>query len=977
MSTVNLHRHLAVKVYAVWGALLVATFLPAALARIGSVRTEPVRFDSIPGADGAVAGTVLADGRRHIFAAVSVAGGDWTPAGGVVARRTLAYVPAGTAVDYRTTGGALIRGTVSEQPASPAALARSATLALLAGVLSLTGAGLALSGVTRATVFAGGALAGLGHISGAFFLEANATLAGDPALRSAVVLAWTAFPRHLAFFWLASFLAAFPADLSRGIVSRVSRAVLGAFALAQWALIGLFHVPGLLERLPFPAQSVVVGGARVQARLIFAAGLLAALALVAAQALEFRRGRLPAGTRRRAAVVGAGLLVGLVPPLLLSLAQLISIALRGRPLLSSVVMVLSFLPVLIVPAALTYAMLAPRVVTVGILVRRVVLLAFAERSIRLLSFAPVAAAGLHLYRKRGSPLGEVLGEHPVLFGLALLATVLGLRYGERTGPLLARFLFRARGASTTALARISEDVRQARDVGELAEQLSNGVERTLGVEQACLFVRSERTGSFAAPGRPLPVLAPPSAVLDAAGVRSGPFRVDPDAGNELWLGFPELDRGWLDSTRTHLLVPLKGSGGRLLGFIAVGEKLSELPLEAEEEQLLAAVASSGALALENFVLRSSQPPASDASRTVEVDERAEGGDAGTALLCRRCHRILPSAAGGSCPDDETLLEVAPVPLLLAGKYRFERRIGAGGMGVVYLARDLALARDVAIKTLPSLSPGSARRLQREARAAALLVHPNLGLIFSSERWRGTPMLVLEYLSGGTLAARIRSGPVPVARAVAWGAALASGLEALHARGVLHRDIKPSNVGFTAEGTVKLLDFGLVRLLDEAGTGTPADPLPASGASGAGESTPLTSASHVVGTVPYLSPEALQGNPPSAAFDLWGLSLTIYEAVTGLNPFHAASKARITERILSRPVPDPRSLRPDCPAPVAELLLAALARSPSERPSSARALREAFEAAGRSIPTAGPDAEIDPVPSRPSDAELLRTPTVEP
>jgi serine/threonine protein kinase len=965
----------AVRVYALWGALCVALFLPVTVGRIGTTREAPVRFASIPRADGTLAGSPAGGTALVPWTEVSIDGGPRVPAGGIVACREMPYLPAGTPLEYRAADGSVLRGAVEERPATAARVAAAAASLLIAVGLCAAGAALGVSGVSRPALMAGAALAGLGHFAASGLLEPNASLVTDPAARNALVLAWVAFPRHFAFFWLAGFLSVFPTDVTARPSSRVFRALLAGLALLQALFVPLFQVPGVLERLSVPTQALLVGGVRHVTRAVFAAGLVAAAVLVASQVRGFRGGALPSGTRRRAELVGIGLLAGFAPPLLFSLVQILSVVLRGRPLLPNVAMSLSFLPMLLVPAVLAYAMLSPRVLSVGILVRKAVFLAFAERTVRLASFVPMAALGLVFYRNRESPLGGILAGHPVLAACAVAATFVGLRYGDRTRPFLARLFFRARGASPRALARLSEELRQARDLPDLADHLSAGVERVLGVEQAALFVRSDESGGYSSPGRALPSLEATSRVVEEAESRGESFRIDADEGDALWRELGELERNWLESTRTQLVVPLKGSAGRLLAVLAVGEKISELPLDPEEEHFLSAVASSGALALENLLLRSTHPSSTGTSRPRGEPPSAAGDAAESALSCRRCTRVLPPGSGGTCPDDETPLEPAPVPHLLAGKYRFERRLGAGGMGVVYLARDLALARDVAIKTLPSLSTGSARRLQREARAAALLVHPNLGLIFSAESWHGTPMLVLEYLAGGTLSTRIRRGPVPLSSAVAWGAALAAGLEAIHARGVLHRDIKPSNVGFAVDGTPKLLDFGLVRLLDDD-----ARPAPAAEASeGPLEEAPasLTSSSRVVGTVPYLSPEALQGRPPSAAFDLWGLSLTIYETVTGVNPFVASSAARTADRILSRPAPDPRSLRPGCPAPLADLLLSALARSAAERPASARALREAFEAVGRAVPPGDDEGGPSQRPRVPTDVELLRTPTIEP
>lgn len=960
MPPVKRALHLSVRVYAFWGTLVVALFLPASLGRVGSLRSAPVRFESIPLADGALEGQVRGDARHLRFAAVSIAGGPWHPAGGGAACRELPYLPSGTLVAYRTTDGSELHGTIEERPASTGQIATTLILALLAIVLSLTGAAIAVSGASRPALFAGAALAGLGHLAAARFLEQNASLVTDPDARNALVLAWVAFPRHVAFFWLASFLSFFPTDVAERPVSRIGRGLLGALALLQGILVPLFQIPGLLERLPVPTQAWLVGGIRQVTRLLFALGLVAAIALVATQFREFRKGSLPAGTRRRAEVVGAGLLAGVGPPAVFALVQLLAIAATGKPLFPTVTMALSFLPLLAIPAVLAYAMLAPRVLSVGLLVRKAVFLAFAERSVRIAAVAPMAALGVLFYRRRATPLGEILAEQPLLFGLAIATSVAGLRYGERIRPFFSRLFFRARGASPHALARISGEMRQVRDTAELAELLSTGIERVLGVEQVALFVRSESTGAFTSSGQPRLPLDASSPVVEVAEERPGPFRIEPDDSDDIWRGLSELDRNWLESTRTRVLVPLKGPAGALLGLLSVGEKLSELPLDAEEENFLAAAASSGALALENLLLRSSHVSAGATSRERSEREGPGTDEGAAALSCRVCGRVVSPEAGSNCPDDETLLEPAPIPVLLAGKYRFGRRIGAGGMGVVYKARDLALARDVAIKTLPSLSTGSARRFQREARAAALLIHPNLGLVFAAERWRGTPMLVLEYLSGGTLSERIRRGPVPLALATAWGAALASALEAIHGRGILHRDIKPSNVGFDGAGTPKLLDFGLARILGEAeGPGTSGPPPEPLESSGSGQPVTLSATSHVVGTVPYLSPEALQGHPPTSGFDLWGLSLTIYETVTGVNPFVETSPARTANRILTVDIPDPRSLRADCPEALAKLLVTALARSESMRFASARDLRSAFEMVGRGLPV----VPLDSAPER--------------
>jgi len=170
------------------------------------------------------------------------------------------------------------------------------------------------------------------------------------------------------------------------------------------------------------------------------------------------------------------------------------------------------------------------------------------------------------------------------------------------------------------------------------------------------------------------------------------------------------------------------------------------------------------------------------------------------------------------------------------------------MGVVYLARDAALGRDVALKTLPAHRGDAVARLRDEARAMAALDHPALATLYGLELWRGSPVLVVEYMAGGTLAARLTKGPMRLEEILSLGITVADALAYMHAHGVLHRDVKPGNIGMTADGAVKLFDFGLAW--DE---GTPA------------------------GTPAYLPREALTGAAPDEAVDLWALALVLRDA----------------------------------------------------------------------------------------------------
>lgn len=338
-----------------------------------------------------------------------------------------------------------------------------------------------------------------------------------------------------------------------------------------------------------------------------------------------------------------------------------------------------------------------------------------------------------------------------------------------------------------------------------------------------------------------------------------------------------------------------------------------------------------ALTLENERMRSS--PTTQGSSS-EADRAAN--------QCDRCLRVHASvvtqcACGGS-------LSAAAIPHVLQGKFRITEELGRGGMGVVYRALDLTLERQVAVKTLPRLGSDAALRLRREARAMAAVEHRNLALIYGAESWRGTPILVLEYLSGGTLAQRLRSGPLPVASALALGQVLTSALHCMHTAGLLHRDIKPSNIGFAADDTPKLLDFGLARLAEPQGGSTIGERL--SGLEADASTTMVSLEGRIVGTPLYLSPEALDGHSGEPGSDLWALCVVLYEAISGVHPFQAATVPEVFARIRAADVADVRRWRPECPAGLAGLFADALARRPDRRPRTTGELSERLLALGQ-------------------------------
>src|SRR5271169_323069 len=209
-----------------------------------------------------------------------------------------------------------------------------------------------------------------------------------------------------------------------------------------------------------------------------------------------------------------------------------------------------------------------------------------------------------------------------------------------------------------------------------------------------------------------------------------------------------------------------------------------------------------------------------------------------------------------------------------GHFRILEKIGAGGMGVVYRARDDRLGRDVAIKVLPPTLSRDAirlRRFEQEARAAAALNHPNILAIYDIGTQDGAPYIVAELLEGESLQERLRTGPMPVRVATDTALQVARGLAAAHEKGIVHRDLKPGNIFLTRDARVKILDFGLAKL-------TRAEP-----ASSAADAVTLTSDSIsgvILGTVGYMSPEQVRGFPVDHRSDIFSFGAILYEMLTG-------------------------------------------------------------------------------------------------
>jgi GAF domain-containing protein/predicted Ser/Thr protein kinase len=551
--------------------------------------------------------------------------------------------------------------------------------------------------------------------------------------------------------------------------------------------------------------------------------------------------------------------------------------------------------VLISAFGMAYSVAVRRALSPRTFLRQSLHYALARKTLGILTALPALLLIVALVTERDQPLSAIVRGRPLFYIAMLILIAAGLRYRDAARRWLDRRFFRSEYDAKEILLSLASRVPQETDPRALISLVLSDVETAL--HPASIAVLAENGGWYevAEARSRLPERVPASSgLVQLLQWSDQPLEVFLDDPQSTVGRLPAADRDWLRDAGAALAIPVFAGTSverPLVGFIVLGPKRSEESFTREDRQLLAGIAAQMGLALDLSRLR----------RQAAATPRAFGSP-------------VPEAATGVLP---VAIDVGAV---IDGKYRVEALIGRGGMGAVYRARDTRLDRDVAVKVVRGelVSSIEAReRFKREAQLAARLQHPSIVTVFDYGTLAdGAAYLVMEYVKGEDLRARLVRGLPDRPDAARMLAAIAEGVDAAHREQVLHRDLKPENVVLPENGgPPKVTDFGVAKLMASPGAhGT------------------VTNGATIVGTPAYMAPEQLRGGPVDARTDVYSLGVLGYELFTGHVPFGAGSLVDVA----TRQGDDPPLEASGVPDQLAGLLRRALSFDPAKRPRTAMA-----------------------------------------
>ena len=618
------------------------------------------------------------------------------------------------------------------------------------------------------------------------------------------------------------------------------------------------------------------------------------LALCAVLAANFRRVPDPVH-HRRLKWIAYGTVIGL-GPLFAEAVLRTTLAAAGLGYVSNTATYQFFYRIgttapIVVPIFFGYAIARRRLPGIQVVVRRSVQYLLARNVLRLAMALPVLGLVYTFATNADKTIAEVLLERsPYFYAVLLVAGVLSMNYRAQMMDWLDRRFFREAYHQERVLLALIDELKSCESAPAISRLVSERVQRALHPRAVFVFYRTAAGGDFelghSSSGSA--GLLIPEHFATVGLLQSHAAVVELQTGAST---LPQEEQEWLRSLEVTMLIAMKGADERLCGLLLLGDKLSEEAYGPGDRELLQAIANQAAIVWENLWLKDSMRRERQIRR--EVLAHLAGSGINVVKECPACGRCFDRSDERCATDGSVLLLTVPVERTIEGRYRLERRLGRGAMGVVFEAFDERLHREVAVKVLHGGLFGAQealRRFEREAQTSSRLTHANIVRTydFGSVGSDGA-YLVLELLRGVTWRHELnRRGSFSPPLAAARVQQLLDGLEAAHDIGLVHRDLKPENLmlcaGPQGSEVVKILDFGLAKNVLLQGESQ----LTAVGLSAPGA---------ILGTYAYMAPEQLSGHPVDQRTDLFAVAVIAVESLTGRRPFRGAALTELVRSVL--------------------------------------------------------------------------------